>query len=229
MSLETFTGKVSDLVETNPTGSDPRSQGDDHIRGVKKTIIGQSVNCQIGQNAIAANNFTITSVANDGTMKLARGNAGATTQDIMTVSANGGVRLLGGTTAPTTGQVGETISVEFTGPSGNITNNIAGDITSLAIPPGVWDVSGSISFFTQTGPSLVRSASLSLVSATISSIDTMGQHSCQTSPGYQDIVQTPLSRYVFTSTTTVYLVYYAIFSGGTMQLGKSILSARRVA
>ena len=39
MGLETFTGAVSALVPTNPTSGDPEAQGDDHIRGVKKTII----------------------------------------------------------------------------------------------------------------------------------------------------------------------------------------------
>jgi microcystin-dependent protein len=37
MSLETF-GFISDLVPTNPQGSDPRSQGDDHLRGIKQTL-----------------------------------------------------------------------------------------------------------------------------------------------------------------------------------------------
>ena len=38
MSLESFTGNVSDLVDTNPTGTDSKSQGDNHIRGIKQTI-----------------------------------------------------------------------------------------------------------------------------------------------------------------------------------------------
>jgi len=92
MSLETFTGKVSDLVATNPTPSDPRSQGDDHLRGIKMTIIGQSKRCQIGQDGTPGNNFTLfTPDTPNGTMKLARGNAGVTTQDIMVVDAAGGV------------------------------------------------------------------------------------------------------------------------------------------
>lgn len=88
MGLETFTGKVSDLVATNPPGTDPKSQGDDHLRGIKTTIIGQSVNMQLGQSATATQNFTFTTGLN-GTMKLARGNVGATTQDVMTVDAAG--------------------------------------------------------------------------------------------------------------------------------------------
>jgi len=90
MGLETFTGKVSDLVATNPPGTDPKSQGDDHLRGIKKTIIGQSVNMQIGQNSDPTHNFSA-STNDDGTMKLARGNAGATTQDVMTVDSAGKV------------------------------------------------------------------------------------------------------------------------------------------
>jgi len=91
MSLETFTGKVSDLVPANLAGTDPKSQGDDHLRGIKTTIIGQSVNCQIGQSITPDNNFTLTAAADNGTAKLARGNAGATIQDIMTVDAAGKV------------------------------------------------------------------------------------------------------------------------------------------
>ena len=46
---------------------------------------------QLGDSATATQNFTLTSAAADGTMKLSRGNAGATTQDIMTVNAAGQV------------------------------------------------------------------------------------------------------------------------------------------
>lgn len=38
MGLETYTGYIPSLVDTNPTGSDPKSQGDDHLRGIKKTL-----------------------------------------------------------------------------------------------------------------------------------------------------------------------------------------------
>ena len=44
---------------------------------------------QLGSSGTATQNFTLTAEAANGTMKLARGNAGATTQDVMTVDANG--------------------------------------------------------------------------------------------------------------------------------------------
>jgi hypothetical protein len=49
-------------------------------------------NIQLGDSATATQNFTLTvPAAPDGTLKLARGNAGATTQDILTVDAAGNV------------------------------------------------------------------------------------------------------------------------------------------
>ena len=48
---------------------------------------------QLGDSATATNNFMLTAQAADGTMKLARGNNGATTQDVLTVSASGVVKL----------------------------------------------------------------------------------------------------------------------------------------
>ena len=48
---------------------------------------------QLGDSATATNNFTLTSAAADGSMKLSRGNAGATTQDILTIDATGKVAM----------------------------------------------------------------------------------------------------------------------------------------
>lgn len=41
MSLETYTGFIKDMVITNPEPTDPVSQGDDHVRGVKMTLANQ--------------------------------------------------------------------------------------------------------------------------------------------------------------------------------------------
>ena len=47
---------------------------------------------QLGLSNTPANNFTLDASADNGTMKLARGIAGATTQDILTVDALGGIK-----------------------------------------------------------------------------------------------------------------------------------------
>lgn len=49
------------------------------------------IKAQFGKSNTAANNFVLDASADNGTLKLARGNAGATTQDILTVDANGKV------------------------------------------------------------------------------------------------------------------------------------------
>jgi hypothetical protein len=49
---------------------------------------------QIGQSATATENFTLSVPSSpDGTIKLARGNSGATTADVLTVDASGNVTL----------------------------------------------------------------------------------------------------------------------------------------
>ena len=49
----------------------------------------KTIKAQLGLSNTPANNFTLDASADNGTMKLARGNAGATTQDILTVDASG--------------------------------------------------------------------------------------------------------------------------------------------
>ena len=55
----------------------------------------RAIKAQLGLSNTPANNFTITAEADNGTLKLARGNAGATTQDILTVDASGNVLVDG--------------------------------------------------------------------------------------------------------------------------------------
>jgi hypothetical protein len=73
---------------------------------------------QIGQSTTGTNNFTLSVPSSpDGTIKLARGNSGATTQDILTVNSSGAVTLtnggaitLGAAQASTSGT-----AIDFTG------------------------------------------------------------------------------------------------------------------
>lgn len=52
-----------------------------------------TIKIKLGISNTPANNFTLTAENQDGTMKLARGNPGETTQDILTVDAAGVVAL----------------------------------------------------------------------------------------------------------------------------------------
>ena len=114
---------------------------------------------QFGQSNTATNNFTLTAEAADGTIKLARGNAGATTQDVLTVDASGNLgsidnsvleRMVLRTAVATTSGT----SVDFTGiPSWvkKITVMFKGVSTSGSTFPMVQLGSGSLTTTGYTG------------------------------------------------------------------------------
>lgn len=61
MSLESF-AYIKDLVPSNPTGTDPKSQGDDHLRGVKQTLKNQFPGFTLGK-PITVNEDVINALA----------------------------------------------------------------------------------------------------------------------------------------------------------------------
>lgn len=66
----------------------------------------KAIKAQFGLSVTPANNFVLDASADNGTMKLARGNAGATTQDILTVNAAGKVAFPQNTLVGFTGSFG---------------------------------------------------------------------------------------------------------------------------
>ena len=61
MSLEAF-GYIKDLVASNPLGIDPKSEGDDHLRGIKSTLKSQFSGFTLGK-AITVNEDQINALA----------------------------------------------------------------------------------------------------------------------------------------------------------------------
>lgn len=57
------------------------------------------IKAQFGISSTPSNNFTLDASAQDGSLKLSRGNAGATTQDVMTVAGDGKVDFPAGLSA----------------------------------------------------------------------------------------------------------------------------------
>lgn len=104
MSLEAFTGWIKDLVQSNPTGLDPKSQGDDHLRGIKKTLLDQFSGFTQGK-AITVNEDQVNSVVDrvlrsgdDMTGKLsikAVGAAGAYVDALLKLIADTGLPAIG--------------------------------------------------------------------------------------------------------------------------------------
>lgn len=121
---------------------------------------------QLGQSNTATNNFTLTAEAADGTMKLARGNAGATTQDIITVASNGVVDFP---------QLARTLgtSGSFTLPGGLI-------VKWGAVPSLVASGTSVVTFPGGSFPTAVVSVMVTPASSTISS----GSATSATSSGF---------------------------------------------
>lgn len=84
---------------------------------------------QIGQSNTATNNFVL-STANDGTAKLARGNSGATSQDILTVDAAGKVAFPNNPAIPTAVQTWQDVSGSRT--SGTTYTNSTGQPITIS-------------------------------------------------------------------------------------------------
>ena len=122
----------------------------------------KAIKAQLGLSSTATQNFTLTAEAADGTMKLARGNSGATTQDILTVDASGVVtaaqglvtnRLVLGTAQNSTSGTSidftsipswaKRITVMFNGVSTNGTSNVQIQIGSGSVTTTGYNAFGS--------------------------------------------------------------------------------------
>ena len=94
---------------------------------------------KLGLSSTPANNFTFDASADNGTMKLARGNAGATTQDILIVDAAGKVSFPQGSSSDLPAQAGN---------SGKVltTNGTVASWQSPSIPQMTALAVGSLSY-----------------------------------------------------------------------------------
>lgn len=81
--------RVSRQDHVHPTDTSRVAKAGDTMTGTLTGTLFTAPQDQLGTSATATQNFTLDASAANGTMKLARGNAGATTQDVMTVDANG--------------------------------------------------------------------------------------------------------------------------------------------
>ena len=137
----------------------------------------KTIRQQLGLSGTAANNFTLDASAADGTMKLARGNAGATTQDILTVDASGNLSTtqtfsVATATSPThatrAGQVKSCIT--------SITGTVGASALTCGLEPCVLDFR-SATLGTGTATTRFISSALSLVvpsGATLGTLNATG-------------------------------------------------------
>lgn len=107
------------------------------------------IKAQLGISVTPANNFVLDASADNGTMKLARGNAGATTQDILTVGADGKVTATQGFVGSGAGLTG--IPSSLVALSGTPTTSGSTIDLSTALPASVKRITVSFSAVSTNG------------------------------------------------------------------------------
>ena len=129
----------------------------------------------------------------------------------------------------TAGTVGEYISSTVNAPSSGLTNSTTATITSISLTAGDWDVSGVFSFNFGTGASATQAYGALSTGTTLPSSSNGGSifipATLATSSGLA-LTANPI-RVNVTTTTTVYLLGYLIFVGGSAGAG-GYIRARRV-
>lgn len=124
------------------------------------------------------------------------------------------------------GYVGEYISSNVARGSGTtLTTAVTSNITSISLTPGDWDVSGLVAY---SGVALAQfQGAVSTVSASIPVAGPPGQGLVLlTGAQSGEFGATVMGRITLTTTTAVYLVLNAVFSGGSAQ-GYGFIGARR--
>jgi len=167
------------------------------------------------------------------------GTVGATTPNTVaatTITATGTITpsqtagIVGTTTNnnANAGSVGEFITNTTTGTS--ISNLVAANATSVSLTPGDWDIEGTVNYSLGAGATCTfYTASVGLTSATLVGL---GGSNMVTGVSWNNglgsiTLASPTVRVSITSTSTVYCVADAAFTGGTCTVNGSI-RARRV-
>jgi len=143
----------------------------------------KSNSVQIGQSATATQNFTLSVPSSpDGTIKLARGNSGATTQDILTVNSSGAVTLTnGGTITSAEAQASTSgTAIDFTG--------IPSWVKKVTVMFSGVSASGTSSYLVQIGSGSITSSGYNSCAA--GSIDAASPAVAASTAGYLIVADT---------------------------------------
>jgi hypothetical protein len=133
---------------------------------------------QLGDSATASNNFVLDSSAANGTMKLSRGNFGATTQDIVTIDSTGIVSILNKLVVPNATAANQAVNLgQLLTPIGGC-STVGGNNTT---------VTATVSF-TAPGPGML----IAIGSKNISSQESSGHVSALYINGVQQMADSTL-------------------------------------
>lgn len=128
------------------------------------------------------------------------------------------------------GYVGEYISSAIASGTVPITTATATNVTSISLTAGDWEICGAVSYGQVGAPTFTRTiASINTTSATLNTQgDTRFDSPTGPSANSDSTVTIPGYRLSLSGTTTVYLIAFANFSGGTSANAYGRISARRV-
>ncbi|WP_299084463.1 hypothetical protein [uncultured Paraglaciecola sp.] len=148
MSLETYTGYIKDLVVTNPSSTDPKSQGDDHLRGIKDTLSTQFGSFTVGTALTMTETELNDTVDQQPVLDTHIPTTSGTAHQWTTIPAWVNKVELIFTSVSTTGtspllvQLGDSGGIENTGYTGSVVNT-GGSTTTSVHPTTGWQLEGA--------------------------------------------------------------------------------------
>lgn len=144
------------------------------------------------------------------------------------LTASGGIVGVTDGSDATAGSVGEVISAAITS-NVPLTTNTAANVGSISLTAGDWDIYGAVEFLASASATELAVA-INITSATIplpaNTAFSMQQISTTFVSGATNVLNTGRTRLSIGTTTTVYLVGFALFATGTMN-AQGYISARR--
>jgi hypothetical protein len=184
--------------------------------------IGSGTTGDVRSSVVSSTNTN--AIAGAGTINYSALNFTNTSAKISTTTQTGGLLKGGLTQNPNAGFIGEHIRANATV---SITTATAGNVTSISLTAGIWDVSGIANYaFTTSATSTTTGLSITSATFTGSQGDDYVNFINTFSTNAQISVSIPSKRVMVTSTTTFYLVQQATFIGTATCLGR--ISATRV-
>ena len=126
------------------------------------------------------------------------------------------------------GQVGEVITATLaSGSATSLSTTVSKNVTSIALTPGDWDVTGTVVLVLTAATTTDWSAGASSTTGTLGTLDTVnGQAVVLTTHTDNYTVPVPTVRFSLAAATTVYLVANATFSAGTVTAWGTIRARR---
>lgn len=186
------------------------------ITGSASSIsIGTGCSATITQTTINSTNTN--AITGAGTISYSNLCFTGTSQRINVTTQTGGVGKGIVFQAPSAGFIGEQIrSAIALGSAVSLTNNVAGNVTSISLTAGIWDVSSIVTFTGGATLGGFYAASISTTSATLGTEgDNLVRFPFFTLASTNLSLPIPSYRMTLTSTTTVYLVAACSFTLGS--------------